>query len=513
MQTVFEVRSKRVKGACLHPTRPLVACGLHSGVVHVWDYNSGTAVGCYEEHCGPVRGVALHGTEPLLATGGDDYKIQLINTDSHTRTLTLTGHLDYIRTLQFHRTLPWLLSASDDQTLRIWHWRAAACIAVLTGHNHYVMSAQFHPREDLIVSASLDMTVRVWDFAELRAADPPNGQQKKAGLFSQPVSVAHILEGHEKGVNWAAFHPSRAEVVSGSDDKTVRVWRLGAGTVTVLRGHSNNVSSVDYCQECIVSVSEDRTVRLWDEATGRAMHVYSRTGSRFWIQAPHPTQAVFVAGHDEGLAVFRAPPPKTVLPESSEYTDVGSHSISMLFEATCSKPCDRASFAGRVAAFLECSVECVVVQRCNGGPSGLALQFFVFVRPGTSEMEQIDAALVAAAANTASREALQIDGLRTLALVPVTEVPTTSRWVTHVCCGVAIFFSLVGLAGIACLVYVFWTAPREAKMILFGVALFCGLLVAAVRFFQIKICQGSARRYVEVPCATEGVVVSTNEVV
>lgn len=146
---------------------------------------------------------------------------------------TLLGHLDYIRTVQFHHEYPWIVSASDDQTIRIWNWQSRTCISVLTGHNHYVMCASFHIKEDLVVSASLDQTVRVWDIGALRkktvapAEDILRLTQMNTDLFGGGDSVVkYVLEGHDRGVNWASFHPTLPLIVSGADDRQVKLWRM-----------------------------------------------------------------------------------------------------------------------------------------------------------------------------------------------------------------------------------------------------------------------------------------------
>ncbi len=78
------------------------------------------------------------------------------------------------------------------------------------------MSAQFHPKEDLIVSSSMDQTVRVWDISGLRKGSPnqggPGGSnahgQGSFETFDTFSTVKHVLEGHDRGVNWAMFHPT-----------------------------------------------------------------------------------------------------------------------------------------------------------------------------------------------------------------------------------------------------------------------------------------------------------------
>ena len=34
------------------------------------------------------------------------------------------------------------------------------------------------------------------------------------------------LQGHDRGVNWVAFHPSLPLLVSASDDRQVKLWRM-----------------------------------------------------------------------------------------------------------------------------------------------------------------------------------------------------------------------------------------------------------------------------------------------
>ncbi|TFK26152.1 coatomer subunit alpha-2 [Coprinopsis marcescibilis] len=323
MLTKFESKSNRVKGLAFHPTQPLLAAALHNGSVQLWNYRMGVLVDRFEEHEGPVRGVAIHPSRPLLATGGDDYKIKVwdIRPQNRRCLFTLHGHLDYVRTVQFHHEMPWIISASDDQTIRIWNSTSRQCIAVLTGHSHYVMSAQFHPKEDLVVSASMDQTVRVWDISGLRKTSPQTGGPgggpgngppgaTNFETFDSFSMVKHVLEGHDRGVNYAVFHPTLPLIISAADDRVIKVWRMSetkAWEVDSCRGHFNNVSSALFHpkQELIVSCGEDKTVRVWDLGKRTAIQTFRREHDRFWVLAAHPNLNLFAAGHDSGLIVFK----------------------------------------------------------------------------------------------------------------------------------------------------------------------------------------------------------------
>ena len=180
------------------------------------------------------------------------------------------------------------------------------------------MSAQFHPKEDLIVSASMDQTVRIWDISGLRKGSPNNsgpGMSTGSGpgnfeTFDNFSTVKHVLEGHDRGVNYAMFHPTLPYIISAADDRLIKIWRMNdtkAWEVDSCRGHFNNVSNALFHpkHELIVSCGEDKTIRVWDLAKRAAIQTFRREQDRFWVLAAHPNLNLFAAGHDNGLIVFK----------------------------------------------------------------------------------------------------------------------------------------------------------------------------------------------------------------
>ncbi len=286
-----------------------------------------------------MRACAFHPTQPLFVSAGDDAVIKVFNFRQRKLLFSLNGHLDYVRSLSFHHEAPWIVSASDDQTIRIWNWQSRQCVAILSGHNHYVMSASFHPTEDLLVSGSLDQTIRVWDLSSIRAKNAPSmasaASRKTSMTGSGPTSpqidlfagsgletsVKFIMEGHDRGVNWVQFHPTKPLIISGSDDRSVKIWRYNdvrAWEVENFRGHSNNVSAVMWHPraDLAFSDSEDRQLRIWDcsaatgsgntnSGRGRCLLTIKRDHERFWCLAAHPESNIFAAGHDGGLILFK----------------------------------------------------------------------------------------------------------------------------------------------------------------------------------------------------------------
>ncbi|KAJ8068547.1 hypothetical protein OCU04_004097 [Sclerotinia nivalis] len=131
------------------------------------------------------------------------------------------------------------------------YWNAM--LQTLEGHTSSVGSVAFSPDSKQIVSGSNDSTVRVWNIAR--------GEQ-----------ILPTLEGHTNGVSSVAFSPDSKQIVSGSYDSTVRVWDIARGEqiLPTLEGHTSEVYSVAFSSDSkqIVSGSYDNTVRVWDIATG-----------------------------------------------------------------------------------------------------------------------------------------------------------------------------------------------------------------------------------------------------
>jgi hypothetical protein len=71
-----------------------------------------------------------------------------------------------------------------------------------------------------------------------------------------------------------AFSHDVTQVVSGSVDKTVKIWDAGSGAyLKTLKGHSGSVRSVAFSHDGtqVVSGSVDKTVKIWDAGSGACL--------------------------------------------------------------------------------------------------------------------------------------------------------------------------------------------------------------------------------------------------
>jgi len=129
----------------------------------------------------------------------------------------------------------------------------SALMNIWVGHRDGVCCVAFSPDGKRVVSGSYDKTIRVWDV-------------ERGQMVSSP------FEGHTAGIQCVAFSPEGKRVVSGSHDHSIRIWdaETGKPMTRPCEGHTGGIWSVAFSPngKYIVSGSEDGTIRIWDAETG-----------------------------------------------------------------------------------------------------------------------------------------------------------------------------------------------------------------------------------------------------
>ncbi len=126
-----------------------------------------------------------------------------------------------------------------------------ALVRTLSGHQDAVLAVAITPDGSQVISASQDQTLKVWDLA--------TGTEQLT------------LRSHRGWVTAVAITPDGSKIVSASADHTLRVWDLATGTeLLTLRGHRGWVTAVAITPDSsqVISTSVDRTIKVWDLATG-----------------------------------------------------------------------------------------------------------------------------------------------------------------------------------------------------------------------------------------------------
>ncbi|MGB3615363.1 MAG: WD40 repeat domain-containing serine/threonine-protein kinase, partial [Elainellaceae cyanobacterium] len=116
--------------------------------------------------------------------------------------------------------------------------------------------------------------------------DPPSEAVDDAPLEAAGWLCRYTLQGHEAWVRSVAVSADGHWVISGSGDKTVKVWSVETGALRyTLRGHDSWVRAVAASSNApvVASASNDKTIQIWNLDTGQATHVL--WGHTDWIRA------------------------------------------------------------------------------------------------------------------------------------------------------------------------------------------------------------------------------------
>ena len=278
-----------------------------------------------------------------LVTGAKDNSARLWRLDpktsSYTCFATLTGHAESLGAVSLPRVPPpfntpayndplnhppaFVLTGSQDRTIKRWDTaklttktskpHSPKAIFTRKAHEKDINAIDVNSQSTLFASASQDRTVKIWSIED--------------------GSVVGILRGHKRGVWSVRFSPrdtpvissesrsstNRGMIVTGSGDKTVKLWSLSDFTcLLTFEGHTNSVlkvlwlpppdlskqSNSDEADETgatphnaalqtrpqIASAAADGLVKIWSPYTGELGTTLDNHTDRVWaLASPTPS--------------------------------------------------------------------------------------------------------------------------------------------------------------------------------------------------------------------------------
>jgi WD40 repeat protein len=157
-----------------------------------------------------------------------------------------------------------LATGSNDGSISLWQLESNGVtssdpIASISGHQGPVIGLTFTEDDKYLISGSWDKTIKIW-----RVSD---GALMRT-LYGHTAAVMDV------DVFW---DEDKYRILSGGDDATVRLWQFKPDQVTKLVGHDGAVLSLAYSPDgkYLASGSDDRTLRVWpleqDKVGGNAL--------------------------------------------------------------------------------------------------------------------------------------------------------------------------------------------------------------------------------------------------
>ncbi|KAL8831981.1 MAG: hypothetical protein Q9191_000543 [Dirinaria sp. TL-2023a] len=279
-----------------------------------------------------------------LVTGAKDNTARLWKIDhgkqSYRCVGTFTGHAESLGAISLPSNTPpdgsaatqhplsypptFFLTGSQDRTIKRWNVAQslstkeadAAHKALYTrkAHDRDINAISVNHNSTLFASASQDRTVKIWSVED--------------------GEMQGILRGHRRGVWSVQFAPnryptvtgdngpasaSRGLVLTGSGDKSVKIWSLNDyGCLRTLEGHTNSVlkvlwmpliepsdsSNASKRSPQIASAGGDGLVKVWDANSGECACTLDNHADRVWALTVDPETNMLVSGGGDSVVTF-----------------------------------------------------------------------------------------------------------------------------------------------------------------------------------------------------------------
>ncbi|KAF9460308.1 WD40-repeat-containing domain protein [Collybia nuda] len=262
----FEGHKDYITCMASSPNGPYIVSGSNDKTIRLWDIRTGDSKVIERCHINPIRSIAFSSDGKYIASGAEDVKIWDSITGLEIKMAWESNFDMHIRSLAFSPDGLFIAAGTGDGTIKVWNIESGhgGVNKLIEGHIGSILSVAFSCDGKYIVSGSVDMTVRVWNTLTGEAVGDP-------------------LQGHTNAVTSVVFLPDGKSIASGSKDKTIRMWDLETDTgikkhssTTIKKhsdGHAHVVQSVAISSDGknIVSGSYDKTIRLWDVETGIAV--------------------------------------------------------------------------------------------------------------------------------------------------------------------------------------------------------------------------------------------------
>ncbi|MFT4710597.1 MAG: WD40 repeat protein/tRNA A-37 threonylcarbamoyl transferase component Bud32 [Bacteroidia bacterium] len=202
-----------------------------------------------------------------------------------------------LTSVKFSSTGTFLAASSEDGLVYVWNLKTGDQLQLPLSEG-IITEVAFHPTTDIMAVCSNDGLVRIIRLKSGKAltlADRPlidayatdcvflpDGRVMTAcsdgllRLLNIQDTTITLVQGHSANVSSIAIDNLGMSLVTGSSDGTMRLWsRLSFQATTMLAGHEEDITALGFSAngDVIATASMDATIRLWDSNTAETMQV------------------------------------------------------------------------------------------------------------------------------------------------------------------------------------------------------------------------------------------------
>jgi WD40 repeat protein/serine/threonine protein kinase len=356
-----------------------VASAGNDNTIRVWETATLRCLQTFRGHAGFVNSISISPKGDRILSGGSDKNVILWDAPTTGIVRTFIGHIDAVLSVELSADGNYAVSAGVDKTVKLWETSTGRCLRTFEGHTESVTSVGMSLDMRYALSGSEDKTLVLWELnlksepylaptmlsrvlrsetaftamaafgneltqarasidrgdavraaRHIRSARAQRGYDRAVEavniwteLYSRLPKKSFtggwegvVFKGHEAPVTSVCMSLDDKFVLSGSADKTLRLWDVESGQcMKVFQGHGKGVTSVCMTSDAMYALSggADGNVKFWDMSKGRSMKTLSgHDGPVNAVSISHDGILIISAGEDMTVRCWEAASGKCV---------------------------------------------------------------------------------------------------------------------------------------------------------------------------------------------------------
>jgi WD40 repeat protein len=186
--------------------------GLSDGTIVVMDVANFAVKKHIKASDNSVRNIAINPVSNEFAVAYSDFSVKIFDLQDFSLKLVLNHHANSVFSVCYSPDYQYLLSAGRDAHLKIWNvdndYQMQQDIAA---HLFAINDIKYSPDGTLFATCSMDKSIKVWDAERFK-------------LLKVIDKARHA--GHGTSINKLWWSKYENQLVAGSDDKRISVWKI-----------------------------------------------------------------------------------------------------------------------------------------------------------------------------------------------------------------------------------------------------------------------------------------------
>ncbi|KAG0657238.1 Mitochondrial fission protein [Maudiozyma exigua] len=290
-------------------------------------YPIGTKIGhlekCHKEGVSCLDFDVPYGV--LCSTGSNEHDVKIWDLTKYKKMGYLKGHSGKINCMGMNSKYNMLITGSSDSTLKLWDLNAATqtynidnldekdeeimpfiepsgyCVNTFESHVDEVTCLSINSNH--LVSGSQDRTIRVWDLYTGNCIETLDLNFSDMSQSALANQSETVSIGETEVPITGALQAFDVALATGTKDGIVRLWDLRSGEVIrTLKGHQGAITCLKFDTTNIVTGSLDKSVKTWDLRTGKMVDSFSFES--FVKSLNFDSSKIVVATNENAVKVF-----------------------------------------------------------------------------------------------------------------------------------------------------------------------------------------------------------------